>query len=79
MCDLRWHDGKPCTCRRALLAFIRLLDIDAVEAFKCPICSSLPPQEQVIIMDGKAMGMQRAGAATYEGPYYGRRQKEPLW
>lgn len=44
----------------SLGAFISMLDVDYAHCFSCPICSQLPLQQQVYIIDGKAMGFQRS-------------------
>jgi hypothetical protein len=43
----------------SLEAFIRLLDVDYDECYTCPTCTQLPLEEQVYIIDGKAMGFRR--------------------
>ena len=42
----------------SLEAFINLLDVDYEECFTCPICSKLPINQQMYIVDGKAMGFR---------------------
>jgi hypothetical protein len=54
--------------RNAMMSFIRCLDIDYKECFSCPICSVLPHDELVLIMDGKEMGMKKALAKQYIPP-----------
>lgn len=39
--------------------FIGMLDIDYAAGFQCPICSSLSPKDQVVVFDGKTMGIMR--------------------
>ena len=53
------------TDRRAMLEFLKLIDLDYCNAFTCPKCSQLPHDELVIIIDGKEMGMNRALAKPY--------------
>lgn len=58
--------------------FIRMLDLETEEAFTCPHCSHLPHDQQCLIIDGKAMGMQRSMAHPYSPPYAGS-AREPVW
>jgi hypothetical protein len=66
---LRQH---PCAgvslCRKALLEFIKLLDLDYERCFTCPVCLELPHDELVLIIDGKEMGMNRALVKLYIAP-----------
>lgn len=51
-----------------MLEFIKLIDVDYGNAFTCPVCSQLPHNELVVIIDGKEMGMNRALAKPYVAP-----------
>lgn len=56
--------GKSDLCSKStvissLEAFIGLLDVDYDHCFSCPICSQLPAEDQVFIIDGKCMGFRR--------------------
>lgn len=57
----------PC-CRKALLEFIKLFDVDYDAAFSCPICASLDHSQVTLITDGKEMGMNRALSKPYVAP-----------
>ena len=55
--------GASTLCSKSTLissleAFIKLLDMDYDACYRCPVCSELPVEEQVYIIDGKAMGFQ---------------------
>lgn len=43
--------------RAALFACMDNMDINYEQSFSCPICSELPHESTVIIMDGKEMGI----------------------
>ncbi|KAK9917089.1 hypothetical protein WJX75_000796 [Coccomyxa subellipsoidea] len=45
------------THRRAMLEFIRLIDVDYAKAFTCQLCAQLAHDQLVFIIDGKEMGM----------------------
>lgn len=58
----------PPSCRKALLEFIKLLDVDYDAAFRCPICASLDHSQVALVIDGKEMGMNRALSKPYVPP-----------
>lgn len=39
--------------------FIGMLDIDYSAGFQCPVCSKLSAKDQVVVFDGKTMGIMR--------------------
>ena len=39
--------------------FIGMLDIDYSAGFQCPVCSKLSVKDQVVVFDGKTMGIMR--------------------
>jgi hypothetical protein len=45
------------TFRRALKAFMRLLDVQYI--FDCPCCEQLPHSQRIVIMDGTCLGFRR--------------------
>ena len=56
--------GKSELCSKSTLitsleAFIGILDVDYDHCFSCPVCSRLPADEQVFIIDGTCMGFRR--------------------
>ncbi|KAK9807615.1 hypothetical protein WJX72_004166 [[Myrmecia] bisecta] len=53
------------THRLALMAFLRQLDIPYGHRCSCPICSELPHEQLVLIVDGKAMGINKTFARPY--------------
>jgi hypothetical protein len=55
-------------CRKALLEFMKLLDIQYDEAFSCPTCATLDHSEVALVIDGKEMGMNRALSKPYVAP-----------
>jgi len=59
-------------------AFVRKLDIDYDAGFKCPICYILGPENLVLILDGKAMGLLRSIFKEYQAPVVESNEKEPL-
>ena len=54
--------------RNALQDFINHLDVDYAEGFKCPICSALPAADQIVVMDGKTMGLRKACMPARQDP-----------
>ncbi|BDA41043.1 hypothetical protein COCOBI_01-6980 [Coccomyxa sp. Obi] len=56
------------THRRAMLEFIKLIDVDYVKSFTCSTCDVLQHSELVFIIDGKEMGMNRALSKPYVPP-----------
>ena len=56
------------SCRKALLEFIKLLDVDYDAAFCCPICASLDHSQVALVIDGKETGMNRALSKPYVPP-----------
>ena len=42
----------------SLTAFINLLEVDYDDCFTCPVCSQLPIDQQMYVIDGKAMGFR---------------------
>ena len=46
-------------CRDAVQRFIGMLDIDYSAGFRCPTCANLPAKDQVVVFDGKTMGIMR--------------------
>lgn len=55
-------------CRKALLEFMKLLDIKYDAAFSCPICATLDHSQIALVIDGKEMGMNRALSKPYVAP-----------
>jgi hypothetical protein len=51
-----------------MMAYLGALDIDYEASFSCPICQKLPHSAQVVIVDGKAMGLPRVFAQAYTPP-----------
>ena len=47
------------TVTASLKAFIRSVDVDFHGLFSCPTCETLATEDQVYIIDGKAMGFRR--------------------
>lgn len=65
------HGETPCstnTITSALHAFIQLLDIDYKAGYGCPVCTNLPPEDQVVCMDGKDLGFPRNRTRDYGTP-----------
>ena len=59
--ERRGAAGELCsksTVIASLEAFIQILDVDYGDCFTCPICSQLPLDQQMYIIDGKAMGFR---------------------
>jgi len=48
--------------------FINSLDVDYTKGFSCPICSQLPAEEQILVMDGKTMGLCKERMPVREEP-----------
>jgi hypothetical protein len=55
-------------CSKAILSFIKLLDLDLEQLFSCPHCKQLAHEQLTLIMDGKCMGMQRLMFHHYHPP-----------
>lgn len=63
--------GKSTVCSRSTVttsieAFLDLIDIDYEDCFTCPVCSQLPTQDQVYIIDGKCMGFRRESLVDHD-------------
>lgn len=54
------------TLTHALESFMDLVDIDYEAAFQCPVCSTLPWAQRIVVMDGKALGFRRDLMRTRE-------------
>ncbi len=50
--------------RYALQGFLSLLNMPYEHLMSCPLCSKLPSNQQIIIMDGTALGFNRQNAFT---------------
>lgn len=59
LCDVK-------TLTRALQGFLALINIGCGHEFECPVCSTVPMRERVVIMDGKTMGFKRKYMQPYE-------------
>lgn len=52
----------------AIQAFMHLLRLDFNRLFNCPICSMLPHDQQVFLLDGKEMGINHVHFKPYKPP-----------